>query len=104
MRRSLPERPGLRGRGLRLAATEPLNPATGVDQLLLAGVERMALRADLDVELGLRGAGQELVTARAADMCDHVLGVDIGFHTFIVAAGSWPPGPRRRRPPGRPDA
>src|SRR3989442_15886665 len=33
---------------------ETLDAAAGVDQLLLAGVEGMAVRADLDVHLGLR--------------------------------------------------
>ena len=36
---------------LRGAALEALDPATGVDQLLLAGVERVALGAELDVEV-----------------------------------------------------
>src|SRR3954452_22102759 len=68
--------------GARLAATaggaalEPLDPAAGVHQLLLAGVERMARRADLHVKLGLRGARIELVAARAAHVRECVLGVD----------------------------
>src|SRR5436190_6842006 len=33
---------------------EALHPAAGIHQLLLAGVERMAGRADFDVQLGLR--------------------------------------------------
>src|SRR5947208_15551467 len=62
------------------AALEPLDPAAGVDQLLLAGVERMAGRADLDVELRLGGARIELVAARASDVREYVLGVDLSLH------------------------
>src|SRR3954470_14898279 len=46
--------------GLLEAALEALDPTTGVHELLLARVERVAVRADLDVELGPRGAGREL--------------------------------------------
>ncbi len=46
-------RRGLSVRPLGGAAAESLDAATGVDQLLLAGVERMAGGADLDVDLRL---------------------------------------------------
>jgi hypothetical protein len=49
--------------GLLQPALEPLDPAAGVDELLLAGVERVAVRADLDMELGLRGTRLERVPA-----------------------------------------
>src|SRR5213595_3320635 len=39
---------GLRGLRPLEAALEPLHPATRVDELLLARVERVAVRADLD--------------------------------------------------------
>src|SRR5262249_51164507 len=48
-------------------ALEALDPAARVHQLLLAGVEGMALGADLDMQLGLRRTHLELVAARAAD-------------------------------------
>src|SRR6266516_4719485 len=64
----------------RRATLEALNPATCVEKLLLARVERMARRADLDVQLRLRGARVELVPARAANVGEHVLGVDPGLH------------------------
>src|SRR5436190_7298499 len=64
-------------RALQLAL-EPLDAATGVDELLLAGVEGMAGRADLDVQLGLRRARLELVAARTAHGREHVIGVDFG--------------------------
>src|SRR4051794_32164209 len=40
---------------------EALEAAAGVDELLLARVERVAVRADLDVQLGLRRTGLERV-------------------------------------------
>src|SRR5580704_16593350 len=49
------------------AALEALDATAGVDQLLAARVERVAVRADLDAQLGLGGASLELVSARAAD-------------------------------------
>src|SRR5215218_10438559 len=64
----------------RGAALEALDPAAGVDQLLLAGIERMALRADLDVQLGLGRARVELVPARAAHVREDVFGVDPSLH------------------------
>ena len=52
---------GLAGAGFALGALgaleallEPLDPAAGVYELLLARIERVAVRADLDMELGLR--------------------------------------------------
>src|ERR671934_2053116 len=62
--------PTVIGRSLPLAAAGALEPAlealdaaAGVDELLLARVEGMACRADLDVQLGLRRPGHELVAA-----------------------------------------
>src|SRR5262249_1771643 len=48
-------------------AVEALHPARGVDQLLLAGEEGMACRADLDVDALLRGAGLDDIAAGADD-------------------------------------
>src|SRR3954452_23598713 len=62
------------------AALEALHAATRVDQLLLARVERMAVRADLHVDLRLGRAGRELVAAGAADVSLDVLGMDVGLH------------------------
>src|SRR5882672_756300 len=55
----------LRALGALEALLEALHPAARVDELLLAGVERMAVRADLDVELGLRRPRLERVPAGA---------------------------------------
>src|SRR6476646_10480948 len=62
------------------AAIEPLDPAAGVHELLLAGVEGVARRADLHVKLRLRGARIELVAARAAHVGERVVGVDPRLH------------------------
>src|SRR5262249_22037227 len=85
-------------RGLRPleAALEALHPAAGVDELLLARVERVAVRADLDVQLRLRRAGLEGVPAGAVNRREHVLGVDAGLHcpariATAVSAATLPP-------------
>src|SRR3954471_1422488 len=62
------------------AAIEPLDPAAGVHELLLAGVEGVARGADLHVKLRLRGARIELVAARAAHVRERVIGVDTSLH------------------------
>src|SRR5689334_11018336 len=59
-----------RGRGLpalAVLAVEALDAARGIDELLLAGEERMAGRADLDVDRRDRGPGLDDVAARAGD-------------------------------------
>ena len=56
------------------AALEALDAAAGVDQLLLARVERVALGAELDVQVGLGRAGVELVPARAVHVGERVSG------------------------------
>src|SRR5919106_3033924 len=65
---------------------EPLDAAARVDELLLTGVEGVARRADLDVELGLRRARLELVAARATNGGEDVIGVDVRFHRLAVAS------------------
>ena len=65
-------------------AAEPLDAAACVNQLLLARVKGVALRADLHVKLRLRGAGIELVPARAVDVREDVIGVDICLHRIQV--------------------
>src|SRR6266545_3341515 len=76
--------------GLLEAPLEALDPAAGVHQLLLARVERMAVRADLDVEVRLRRARDELVAAGAANGRDDVLGMNAGFHCLArIAAAVW---------------
>src|SRR3954453_7917390 len=59
---------------------EALHPAAGVHELLLARVERVAVRADLDVEIGLRRPRLERVPAGAGHGREDVLGLDFGLH------------------------
>src|SRR5437763_5914503 len=79
------------GRALcALGALEPLleafETAARVDELLLARVERVAVRADLDVQLGLRRPRLEGVSARARHGCEDVLGMDVSLHDPRIAA------------------
>ena len=60
--------------------TEPLHTAGRVDQLLLAGEERVALGADFDVDHGDRGARDEAVAARALHGCSLIGRMNPGFH------------------------
>ena len=107
---------GASGAGLALeAALEALDLAGGIDDVLLAREERVAVAADVDAELLAGGAQLEVRAARAAvDLRLEVLGVDVGLHgcSFdAVRAGPCPPvvaavwvrsgprpRPRRQRP------
>src|SRR4029077_3291446 len=85
-----PELAATRLSGALQTALEALDAGAGVDELLLARIERVALRADLDVQLGLRRAGLERVTARARHRGDDVLGMDAGLHSPPkIAAACW---------------
>src|SRR4051812_28068053 len=66
--------------GLLEPALEALDASARVDQLLLARVERMAVRADLDVELGLRGPRLERVPAGARHGRKDIVGVNLRLH------------------------
>src|SRR6188474_1320249 len=72
-------------------ALEALNPAAAVEQLLLARVERVAVRADLDVQLGLRRPGLERVPAGAGHRRDHVVRMDVGLHSAARIAAAVSP-------------
>ena len=76
-----------RERALGGAALEALHAATRVDQLLLARVERVAVRADLHVDLVLGRARRELVAARAAHVSLDVLRMDVSLHGLHCRAG-----------------
>ena len=67
---------------------ETINTSTGVNQLLLAGIERVALGADFNTDLLLGGAGGEGVAASATDGGLLVLRMDAFFHVvhlFLVS-------------------
>ena len=65
-----------------VALLEAVHASAGVNQLLLAGVERMALRADIDAQLLLHGTGLEGLAADAADDRLAVIRMDLLFHGF----------------------
>src|SRR5579885_1994912 len=78
--RSLLGGPGL----LRVALLEAIDATGGVDELLLAGEERMALRADLDAELLLGRARRPGFTASAVDLNLLILRMDFCFHDGVT--------------------
>ena len=67
---------------------EAVHTSAGVNQLLLAGVEGMALGADFHVDLRLGGAGMDDLTAGAGDGAVHILGMDALFHYGSPLSGS----------------
>src|SRR6185503_19732417 len=58
---------GRRGLGLAVLLVEALDPTLGVHELLLPREERMARRADLDVDRGHGGAGLDDIAAGAGN-------------------------------------
>jgi hypothetical protein len=68
------------GRRLAVLLAEPLHAPGGVNQLLLAGVERVAHRADVERDIGERGTRLEGVAAGALHVGGGVGRMDIGLH------------------------
>ena len=66
------------------AAIEAVHTSAGIDQLLLASVERRALGADFNVDLGLGGAGLDQVSARAGDGAANEVGIETLFDSFSL--------------------
>src|SRR5437868_12273183 len=81
---------GLGSRGrlrfLCVALVEALDAALDVHEVLLAGEERVALRADLHMELRLRARRLELIAAGARHRGLDVLGVDLRSHCWVSLA------------------
>src|SRR4051812_31429659 len=73
---------------LRVAPLEALDAATRVEELLLARVERVAVRADLDAEVALRAPGLERVPAGTVDRRDLVVGVRVRLHVISPSRSS----------------
>ena len=61
---------------------ELIHPAGGIDHLLLAGIEGMARRANLDMDLFLTqsGTGDDFVAAAAYDFDVLVSRMNVRFH------------------------
>ena len=67
---------------------ETINTSTGVNQLLLAGIERVALGADLNADVLLGGAGRKDVATGTANRGLFVLGMDTFLHVvhlFLIS-------------------
>src|SRR6266436_8989747 len=66
----------------RILFSEALDAAGGVNQLLLAGEEGMAIRADFDIQLvALDGrTSREIVAAGAMHRYGVIVGMNTGFH------------------------
>lgn len=72
---------------------EFINAATGIHNLLLAGIKWVAGRADIEVQLlGRGGAGFEAVAATANDGDFVVSGMYVRFHGGISWRGREPAG------------
>ena len=69
------------------ALVETIDTSTGVNQLLLAGIERVALGADLNSDILLGGAGGKGVATSATNCGLFVLRMDAFshfVHLFLV--------------------
>ena len=59
---------------------ETVNTSTGINQLLLAGIERVALGADFNSDILLGGAGGKGVATSTANCSLFVVGMDAFSH------------------------
>lgn len=71
---------GLGGLGLGEALLELVHAAGGIDELLLARIERVAGVADADEQLWLGGTGLDRVATGAADLGLHVSWMSVCLH------------------------
>ena len=65
---------------------ELINAAAGIDELLLAGVEGVALRADLNGDILAGGAGLDDGAAGAADDGGLIIGVYSCLHNSFSSS------------------
>src|ERR1041385_1585218 len=70
---------------LGVALLETVDAAGRVDELLFAGEERVALRADLDAQLLARRAGRPGLAAGAVDRNFLIFRVDLWLHCVFLA-------------------
>lgn len=71
---------------LSVALDKSLDPSFGVDDLLLSGVERMAVAADFNSDRLLRRANQYFVAANTGCYNFKILGVNSFFHDPLTAS------------------
>lgn len=63
-----------------IALLESVNASAAVNKLLLAGKERVALRADFDLDIGLCGTRFDYVSASALNRGRLICGMNSLFH------------------------
>src|SRR5499426_671379 len=61
---------------------EPLDSTRGVHELVLTGVERVALGAHFDADVGPGGTGMNHLAARAGDGRVHIVRMNTHLHCF----------------------
>src|SRR5882672_12602763 len=72
---------GLGFRRCRILLAELIDATAGIHNFLLAGIERMAVGANLDLQILADGrASLEMVAAGTSDRDDFVFWMDAGFH------------------------
>jgi hypothetical protein len=70
-----------------IAFVKAVNASGGVNQLLLAGKKRVALRANFHLQVGFAGrAGLKRMAASAMDIDFDVIGMYFSFHSFSPLA------------------
>ena len=73
------------GRFLAITLVKAIDASCGIDQLLFSGKERVAGRANFDVQIALLGrAGLESFATSTANGYFDVFGVNSWFHYFFV--------------------
>ena len=72
---------------LGVLTLKSFDPASCIDQLLLASEERVAFGAYFQVDVGLRGSGAERLSAGAGDDSVDVIGMDTVFHRLPLYGG-----------------
>src|ERR1700736_3527807 len=87
-------------RRYRILLAEFIDATAGIHNFLLAGIERMAIGANFDLQILANGrASLEMVAAGASDFDDFIFWMDAGFHRNLdmsVAAESTSPRGVRR--------
>jgi hypothetical protein len=87
----------LAGRSGGVFLAELVDAASGVEDLLLARVEGMAVRADFDLEVVSQSRLRfERIPAGAGDADFFVFGMRIGFHEFSLSGRSLPAGHKKK--------
>jgi hypothetical protein len=64
---------------------ELLHPTGGIDEFLLAGIEGVALGANLDPNLWTRRTRVDYLAAGADDRTIDVLRMDLSFHAMLLS-------------------